>query len=49
MNFKFGLLYAKAGQTTDNEMFSNNACYTSDTVPLDDLLPYELPVLGIGR
>ena len=33
-------------------MFSNGigkACYTSDTVPLDDLLPYELPLLGIGR
>ncbi len=23
MNFKFGVLYAKAGQKTDNEMFSN--------------------------
>ena len=23
MNFKFGLLYAKAGQRTDDEMFSN--------------------------
>ncbi len=23
MNFKFGVIYAKAGQVTDNEMFSN--------------------------
>ena len=23
VNFKFGVLYAKAGQKTDNEMFSN--------------------------
>ena len=23
VNFKFGLLYAKAGQKTDDEMFSN--------------------------
>ena len=23
MSFKFGVLYAKAGQKTDNEMFSN--------------------------
>ena len=23
MNFKFGVLYAKTGQVTDNEMFSN--------------------------
>lgn len=28
MNFKFGILYAKDGQLTDDEMFSNGECFT---------------------
>lgn len=26
MNFKFGVLFAKDGQLTDDEMFSNGKC-----------------------
>lgn len=26
MNFKFGVLFAKDGQLTDDEMFSNGEC-----------------------
>ena len=44
MNFKFGVLYAKAGQTTDHEMFRRT--YTSDTVSLDDFLPYNPHCIG---
>ena len=33
MNFKFGVLYAMAGQTTDNEMYGNGEstahCHTA--------------------
>lgn len=29
MNFKFGVLYAKDGQLTDDEMFSNGECLPS--------------------
>ena len=46
VNFKFGVLYAKAGQTTDDEMFSNG----EHIFLFDDLVPcalYEL--LGIDR
>lgn len=28
MNFKFGVLYAKDGQLTDDEMFSNGEFFT---------------------
>lgn len=28
MNFKFGVLYAKDGQLTDDEMFSNGESFT---------------------
>lgn len=28
MNFKFGVLYAKDGQLTDDEMFSNGEVFT---------------------
>ena len=51
MNFKFGVLYAKAGQITDNEMFSNSKLHPVYTRAFyfDDLLPYIPCVLGIGR
>ena len=32
MNFKFGVLYAKQGQTTDDEMFSNGKFLSLVTV-----------------
>ena len=42
------MLYAKAGQTTDNEMFSKRHTNTdtSDTGSLDDLLPYNPRCIG---
>lgn len=36
MNFKFGVLFAKDGQLTDDDMFSNGEClplFLTETLP----------------
>lgn len=42
VNFKFGVLYAKAGQKTDDEMFSNGELtpYVVKMVPLCLLISF---------
>lgn len=46
VNFKFGVLYAKDGQLTDDEMFSNGRCLTFELLVLfkKKMLSSKLPL-----